>query len=255
MDDLLQDSVQCKIVSMGQEDTPQEFGFSPFLQKNRIHIWSVGYDDLQQHFKNLSSVISPQERHTASTFRNSVDTRKYILRHGILRIILGNYTHNDPDLISLLNGKNGKPELDPEGGYTDVSFNLSYTSEMILIGFTRKHRIGVDIVKMDPSYQFHEIAEYILTPAEKSFMLGVEPAQRYQVFFRIWALKEAILKATGGTLMMMKNTDISACIQDVFSSSDSSMKFHYTNPPFSIWQFNSGPGHHCAIAAESGNPF
>jgi len=254
MNDLLQDSVQCKIVSMEQEDALQDFGFSPFLQKDRIHIWSAGYDDLQQHFKSLSSVISPEERHTASTFRNSVDTRKYILRHGVLRIILGNYTHTDPDLISLFNGKNGKPELDPEGGYTDVSFNLSHTSEMILIGFTRKHRIGVDIVKMEPYYQFHEIAEYILKPGEKAFMQRIEPALRYQVFFRIWALKEAILKVTGGTLMMMKNTDMSDIIQDVFSFPCCSMKYLNTHRPFFIWQFNSRPGHYGAIAADLGNP-
>ena len=89
---------------------------------------------------------------------------------------------------------------------------------MILIGVTRKHRIGVDIVKMDPSYQFQHSAEYILTPAEKAFMQRTEPAMRYQIFFRIWALKEAILKVNGGTLTMMKNTDVSEIIQDVFSS-------------------------------------
>jgi phosphopantetheinyl transferase len=46
---------------------------------------------------------------------------------------------------------------------------------------------------MDPSYRFDDSAEYILTPAEKAFLKRIEPVLRYQVFFRIWATKEAIL--------------------------------------------------------------
>jgi 4'-phosphopantetheinyl transferase len=253
MVNLLQDSLRCTVVDFGQEDTIKSFGFLPFLQKNRIHIWSAGYEDLHWHLKILSRVISPEERHTASTFRNSADTRKYILRHGVLRIILGKYTQQDPELVSLLNGKNGKPELDPRGGIDDVFFSTSHTSDKILIGVTRKHRIGVDIVKMEPSYKFHDSAEYILTPAEKGFLQSSEPDLRYQVFFRIWAIKEAILKTTGGTLALMKNIDLTEIILDICSSQDCSMKCLDTHPPFFIWQFNSGPGHYGAIAADLGN--
>jgi 4'-phosphopantetheinyl transferase len=171
-----------------------------------------------------------------------------------LRIILAHYTHQDPELVALVKGKNGKPELDPQGSYADVFFNLSHTTEKILIGVTKKHRIGVDIVKMDPAYTFHDSAEYILTPAEKAFMRRIEPALRYQVFFRIWAIKEAILKATGGTLALMKNTDLSEIIPDVIFSLDHSMKYMNTHRPFFIWQYNIGSGHYCAIAADLGNP-
>jgi 4'-phosphopantetheinyl transferase len=254
MDNLIQGSMQCKVVGIGQAGPLQPFGFPPFLEENRIHVWSAGYEDLDRHFRILSGVISPEERHTATTFRNSADAKKYILRHGVLRIILGDYTHQDPELVSLVKGKNGKPELDPQGTYADVFFNLSHTSEKILIGVTKKRRIGVDIVKMDPAYTFHDSAEYILTPAEKAFMRRIEPALRYQVFFRIWAIKEAILKATGGTLALMKNTDLSEIIPDILFSPGNSMKYLETHPPFFIWQFTSAPGHYGAIAADAGNP-
>jgi 4'-phosphopantetheinyl transferase len=252
MDKLLQDSLRCNVIDVSQESTLQAVGFPPFLQKNRIHVWSASYRDLDRHYKVLSGITSREERYAASLFRNTADSRKYILRHGLLRIILGNYTHHDPEEMSFSTGRNGKPELVPHGGYADVSFNLSHTSEMAIIGITRTQRIGIDIVKMDPLYQYHDIAEYVLTPAEKAFLQRIEPARKHQAFFRIWALKEAILKATGDTLSMMKDTDTSDVIQKGFTFPCCSLKYRKSLPPFFIWQFSSGPDHCGAIAAEIG---
>jgi 4'-phosphopantetheinyl transferase len=254
MDKLFHTFVHCNVICIGREETIRAVGFPPLLQKNSIHIWSALYGDLDHHYKVLSGIISLEEQKTASTFRKSADAKKYILRHGVLRIILGNYTHHNPEKISLITGKNGKHELDMQGAYADVSFNLSHTSDMVLIGITRKRRIGIDIVKMDPLYQYNDIAEYILTPAEKAFLQSIKPALRYQVFFRMWALKEAILKTTGDTLSMMKETDTSDVIHKGCSFPCCSIKYRNSLPPFFIWQFNSGPDHYGAIAAEIRSP-
>jgi len=251
MDNLLPYSVQCTVFSIGGKDPLPACGFPSVAEKNSIHVWSAWYADLDQNFRVLSKSISREELNTASTYRNSADTRKYVMRHGLVRIILAHYTHGNPEMVSFKTGMHGKPQLDLPGGYADISFNLSHTSEMVLIGFTKKRRIGVDVVKMDPSYRFHESAEYILTPGEKAFLNSIEPALRYQIFFRIWTLKEAILKATGSTLTMMEKIDLSEIIQDVIFSPDYSMKFLDTPPPFFIWQFNSGSGHRGAIAVDT----
>jgi 4'-phosphopantetheinyl transferase len=253
MDKFLRGSLQCNVFGVGQESTRQAAGFPPFLPNNGIHAWSALYRDLELHYEILSGTTSQEEQYAASLFRNDADSRKYILRHGLLRIILGNYTHRDPERVSFSTGKNGKPELVPHGGYTVVSFNLSHTSEMVIIGIARTKRIGIDIVKMDPLYQYYDIAEYILTPAEKAFMQGVEPAQKHQAFFRIWALKEAILKTNGDSISMMKDTDTSDIIQKGFSFPCCSLKYRKSLPPFFIWQFRSGLDHCGAIAAEIGS--
>ena len=152
----------------------------------------------------------------------------------------------------LVPGKNGKPELGPDNTSAEISFSLSHTSERILIGVTKKRQIGVDIVSMDPSYQFQDTAEYLMTPAEKVFLERIEPAQRYQVFFRIWAAKEAIIKATGGTLSLMGTTDLSEIIEDILYSPDYSMYCLDTHPPFFLWEFMDGSGHLGAIAVDAG---
>ena len=253
-DKVLADAMQCKVIGIGKEYPLPVCGFPPVLEKNSIHLWSAWYDDLDCHFRVLSSVISRKEHGTASTFRKSADAKKYVIRRGIVRSILAHYTHHTPEMILFITGKNGKPELDPQGAYADVSFSLSHTGEMMLIGVTKKRRIGVDVIKMDPGYRFYDSAEYMMTPAEKVFLKSIEPSLRYQIFFRIWAIKEAILKATGSTLALMGKTDLSAIIQELLSSPEYSMKYLDNHPPFFIWQFTCGSGYYGAIAADASNP-
>jgi 4'-phosphopantetheinyl transferase len=248
---LLLHSVQCNVIDILEGTSLQAYRFPPFLKEDSIHIWSARYGDLERHSRILLNGVNREEQKTASAFRNSSDANKYLLRHGLLRIILAHYTHEKPEMVPLKTGKNGKPEL--EGVHTDVSFNLSHTSEMILIGITKKRRIGVDVVKIDPSYRFHESADCILTMGEKAFLRKIEPDLRYEIFFRIWTLKEAILKATGSTLTMMKKIDLSENIQDIIFSPDYLMKFLNTHPSFFLWQFKSGPGHRGSIAIEGDN--
>jgi 4'-phosphopantetheinyl transferase len=250
MDNILLDFLQSKDFSRSDEDILQELRIPLFLHKNKIQVWSIQYEHLDRHFRMLSGITNLEGQHNALTFRKSVDARKYILRHGVLRIILGYYTNQNPEQVLLSTGKNGKLELNSPVSHADIFFNLSHSNEMFLIGLSRKHQIGVDIVKLEPSYPFHATAEYILTPAEKVIMQRTEPALRYQIFFRIWALKEAILKAHGGTLTMMKNIDTSEIIQEADSFPYYPIKYKCRNHPFFIWQLRCASGHHSVIAAD-----
>ena len=198
-------------------------------------------------------VISRKEQKTAAEFRKSADARKYTLRRGIVRIILAHYIHCEPEMITLITGKNGKPELDPGPASAGLCFNLSHTGEMVLIGVTQKRRIGVDIVKMDPAYRFQDTAEYMLVPAEKGVLQRTEQARRYEVFFRLWAAKEAVIKVTGGTLAQMETLDLSGIIEEIMGSPDYSMNSLDTQPPFFLWQFTNEAGHLCAVAVDAGN--
>jgi 4'-phosphopantetheinyl transferase len=249
-DKIFADLLQCKILGIGQE-SPQDCGCNPFLEMDTIHLWSARYEDIDGCFRQLSDVNSLKERKTAAGFRKSADARKYTLRQGIVRIILAHYIHCEPEMITLVTGKNGKPEPGPDSASAGLRFNLSHTGEMVLIGVTKGRRIGVDMVKMDPAYRFQDTAEYMLVPAEKGFLDRTEQARRYEVFFRLWAAKEAVIKVTGGTLAQMGTLDLSGCIEEIMCSPDFSMVSPDTQPPFFLWQFTNGSGHLGAISVDA----
>jgi len=250
---LFVDTVQCNVVDIGERTSLLACRFQPVLKENSIHIFSARYNNLERHSRILLNSVNREDQKTASAFRNPAESNKYLFRHGLLRIILAHYTNQKPEMVRLKTGKNGKPELDLKRDHTDVLFNLSHTSDMVLIGVTRKHRIGIDIVHMDTAYRFHDIAEYMLTPAEKAGMQRIEPVLRYQIFFRLWAIKEAVLKATGSTLSLMEKTDLSGIIEDIMGASEYTMKYQDMKQSFFIWQFTCGSAHLGAIAVDTCN--
>ena len=77
---------------------------------------------------------------------------------------------------------------------------------MLCIGFTRQWDIGIDLIKPDPQYPFREVMNSFFSPQEHEIV--EESGMPHIMFYRIWALKRALLKAVGGTVQMMSNTDV-----------------------------------------------
>lgn len=233
---------------IGQDPPLTQSGNFPVLENNVFHIWSVRYSDLSADYSGLSVFLSKTEHEESSRFLNPDDTRKYILRHGMVRYILGNYAGIEPELLPLVTGLNGKPGLDPRSDFHELSFSLSHTDQTVSMVVIKNYRIGIDITKPDPLYPSDEISGYLFTPLEKKVMRETEPAQRYQVFFHIWALKEAIVKATGDGIRMMNTTDITPVIA---VSPDASLhRLNISDKPmnFFIYRFRPDAEHIGAVA-------
>jgi 4'-phosphopantetheinyl transferase len=229
-------------VAMGQEKNIS-------INRGMIHVWSARYSTLNRYYPLLSGLISPAEMLNAAGFKKPGDTRRYILRHGLVRKILGQYTYRDPADISFVYGRSGKPYMNPEGTFPDLRFSLSRTDEMVCVGITHKSEIGLDIVKIHSRYSFSAISRYLFTPGERRWIAQVVPDRRPFRFFRIWSLKEALLKATGGDVRIMKETDVSPVMTDAFLDGFFTMNLGETDQRCFIHESGCGVGHHCALAA------
>ncbi len=119
------------------------------------------------------------------------------------------YSQGSEGDLRFVQGINGKPDLDPDGKFPDIRFSLSRTDEMVCLALTRKSEIGVDIVRPQNHYSFSAIGHYLFTPGERKWVAQTIPGRRSMRFFKVWALKEALLKATGGDVRTMKEADVS----------------------------------------------
>ena len=219
------------------------------LSPDSIHMWSVRYSSLDRYFPLLSTLVSPEEEHKAAGFKKSDDTRRYTLRQGILRVILGQYIQEDPEKIQIVRKKSGKPDLRLDGRYSDVRFSLSHTDEMVCLGITLSCEIGLDIVKTNSCIPFPEIEHYLFTVGERRWIEQTLPEQRSLQFFRIWSLKEALLKATGSDATMMKEADVSGIITDKYLNGFYTIQLGKKDFQFFICESDCGEGHHCVIAS------
>ena len=219
------------------------------LSPESIHMWSVRYASLDRYFPLFSTLICPEEKQKAGGFKKSDDSRRYILRQGMVRFILGHYIHEDPERIQIVRTKNDKPVLDPKGEFSDVWFSLSTTDEMVCLGITRNCELGLDIVKTNSCIPFPEIEHYLFTPGERSWIEHTIPEQRSMQFFRIWSLKEALLKATGSDVSIMKEADVSGIISDTFLNGLYTIELGEKDFQFFIHENACGEDHHCVIAS------
>jgi 4'-phosphopantetheinyl transferase len=214
---------------------------------DQLHIWSARYSDLDRYYPALSELISAQEVTRAAGFKKSRDAQNYILRHGMVRALLGQYIGKEPQEVRFVHEKSGKPNLDPAGDIHDIHFSLSRTDEMVCLGISRKNRIGLDIVKSDSRYPFSATAEYLFTPGEKQWISQTPSHEQHVRFFRIWSLKEALLKAMGGGAGMMQETELSGIMKNHYLKGFYPVPVRKKERVFFIHESGCGIGHHCTL--------
>lgn len=66
----------------------------------------------------------------------------------------------------------------------------------------------MDIVRPQNHYSFSAIGGCLFTPGERRRVAQMIPGRALPRFFKVWALKEALLKATGGGVRTMKEAEV-----------------------------------------------
>ena len=73
-------------------------------------------------------------------------------------------------------------------------FNISHSDQFVVVAINSEAPLGIDIEKIDQNIDISTLASTFLTE-EKSFILNSN--NQIKNFYKIWAKKEAILKAIG----------------------------------------------------------
>ena len=171
------------------------------LSEKEVHIWRSALDLPCECIRSLMEKLSLDEKGKAKRFRFDRDRKRFIAGVGILRIILGRYLSVEPDELRFLHGKYGKPRVFDEFGNELIHFNMSHSEGLALYGFSRKHEIGVDIQRIQPIPEMDQIVESYFCAKEKEKYFSCSTESREEYFFKIWARKEAVLKANGSGLL------------------------------------------------------
>ena len=91
----------------------------------------------------------------------------------------------------------GKPYARVGGMRAPVSFNVSHGGRHGLIAFAPAGRLGVDVEERNARRDLDGIAQTVFTPAEQAELALVHGAQKTRLFFSLWTMKEALIKALG----------------------------------------------------------
>lgn len=136
------------------------------------------------------------EGEQAERFHFDADRAAYVAGHAVLRRVLRARLDGAEPAIAA--GAFGRPELaPPQQGDPPLSFNLTHIRGFAACAIYQGAPVGIDAEDIRRPAAIAEIAARWYAPGERRLLARLPEARRAEMFFRIWTLKEAILKASG----------------------------------------------------------
>lgn len=123
--------------------------------------------------------------------------RRYVLCRAALRALLCERLGCGNDALSFSASRLGKPRALVDGKAADIGFNLSHSGGHGLIALADTGRVGVDVEERIVRHDIEGVLKAVFAPAEQHALESARGEARVRLFFRLWTLKEAVIKALG----------------------------------------------------------
>lgn len=137
------------------------------------------------------------ERLRLEGYRYPGPRRRFGLCRAALRSILATRLGCSGDEIAFALSDRGKPFALLRGRPAPVSFNVSHSGGHGLIAFAPGGRVGVDVEERVPRRDLDGLISEVLSREERSEVASLAAEPRLDAFFRLWTIKEAIIKGIG----------------------------------------------------------
>ncbi len=211
----------------------KHFNFTPIAdtaQKIKgADIWLLDFSRLTENqIANLSNSLSSEELARAQTFKHK--QHHFLATRALLRKVLAHYTGIPSASLELARREEGKPYL--ANCPSPIYFNLSHSGNFAVLAVSTQGEIGIDIETIRPR-NFLAIAERYFHADEFKQLLATPEAEREPLFFKIWTLKEAFFKATGGGI----STGLDKVVFSFRNSTITATFCESLNLPNNDWQF------------------
>ena len=168
---------------------------APVLADGDVHVWRVDLDLPPATLDRLARLLDEDERARADRLRVVDARRRFVGARAALRDVLARYLGAAPEALRFAYGEKGKPALSAPAT-SALRFNVSHSHALALCAVTRAGEVGIDIEHVR-EVTVGRLAARFYAPAEQAMLAALPQAEAVPAFFRIWACKEAYLKATG----------------------------------------------------------
>jgi|GEM_PF-3649014 4'-phosphopantetheinyl transferase len=199
------------------------------LETGFIHAWTFKISDFKDDSSFLIKLLDKEDLKRASKFKNNLsDMLRFKIARGALRLLCSNYYFVLPENIIFSYNKNFKPSvISPR---QKIFFNLSHSSDKVLIIFSDKKYTGADIELLRNIKNIEKIACSYFHSEELYFLGSIPDPLKSYYFIKIWTLKESFVKALGQKVSKNIFTDFSVITEN--------MADIYEKDEISLWYKN-----------------
>lgn len=128
--------------------------------------------------------------------------REFTLCRAALRALLCKRLACGNTELSFETSEHGKPLALVDGVPALADFSVSHSGSHGLIAFVPEGRIGVDVEERSARRDLAGDIRVLFAPEERAALGAAEGDQRIDLFYTLWTLKEALVKATGTGLSL-----------------------------------------------------
>ena len=172
----------------------------PALTGNEAHVWTWNLTVEHSALARLEGLLSDDEWRRVRHLRSGQDARRFVVRRGMVRRIIGLYLDLPPQKINFVYTEFGKPTLLP-GSNLDLHFNVSDSFELAALAVCANHPLGIDVERLGTYPADAPKASSFLTPPEIERLSRAGETARDRIRFQAWTRLEAVAKAEGGGLL------------------------------------------------------
>ncbi|MCY3919752.1 MAG: 4'-phosphopantetheinyl transferase superfamily protein [Chloroflexi bacterium] len=166
---------------------------------------TVFHVDLRPHaVREDAALVWLDEGEVARWSRYQFDAprRQFSLCRAALRALLCERLGCRNDDLAFQHSKHGKPSAVLRDQPAPIGFNVSHSGDHGLIAYAPAGRIGVDVQERVDHRRLELLMKGMLSDEERAELARTGGAARLRLFFDLWTIKEALIKADGTGLAL-----------------------------------------------------
>lgn len=169
------------------------------LPERAVHLWVAFPDEwtAPSPIAAARGILDDGEMARMERFRFPRHRHLFLVSHLLVRSALSRYADLPPGAWRFITGENGKPFVDPATAPFALSFSLSHTAGLAVVGVARKSAIGVDAEQAGRGVDAAGLSRRFFSPEEVGALENLPPGRLGEQFPLYWTLKEAYIKALG----------------------------------------------------------
>ncbi|MCY4343436.1 MAG: 4'-phosphopantetheinyl transferase superfamily protein [Gammaproteobacteria bacterium] len=178
-------------------------------------------------------LLDAREARRAQRFVVEPPRRRFALCRAALRANLCERLDCRNELLSFNTLEHGKPVAAVNGQRVPIAFNLSHSGGHGLIAIAAHQPLGIDLEERRPVRNFDGIGKRVYGPAERRLLAQAEGTRKAALFYRLWTLKEALIKALGTGFRLNPATFE---VPGPMLRGERSGRFQFPHQPEDYWQ-------------------
>ena len=156
-----------------------------------VAVWWIDRSRLPVGRLDLMSLLTEEERMRWGRFHQPLDRERFALGRCLCRLILAPRLGCAAKDVGIRIGLNGRPVL---AAATPLWFSLTHSGDLVGIAVGPSPDIGLD-TEEERSGVPEELCCVVCTQEERAALAAAGPTARSTLFFELWSLKEAYMKA------------------------------------------------------------